>query len=108
MIQSTAYVVVPGVDYQYHFCGVISIQHTFTSQVASGSDSAKEAVMPDFSGFSVNLGTLDAPVASPAPAANVQAPVNITVNPAAAQPEAVARSVYNLAERYLVKTLKSV
>ena len=72
------------------------------------SDSAKEAVMPDFSGISVNLGTLDAPVASPAPAANDQAPVNITVNPAAAQPEAVARSVYNLAERYLVKTLKSV
>ena len=40
MIQSSAYVVVPGVDYQYHFCGVLSIQHTFTSQVASGSDSA--------------------------------------------------------------------
>ena len=40
MIQSSAYVVVPGVDYQYHFCGVISIQHNFTSQVASGSDSA--------------------------------------------------------------------
>ena len=32
--------------------------------------------------------------------------VNGTVNPASAQPEAVARSVYNLAERYLVKTLK--
>ena len=40
MTESSAYVVVPGVDYQYHFCGVISIQHTFTSQVASGSDSA--------------------------------------------------------------------
>jgi len=31
MIQSSAYVMVPGIDYQYHFCGVISIQHTFTS-----------------------------------------------------------------------------
>lgn len=40
MIQSSAYVVVPGIDYQYHFCGVISIQHTYTSQVASGADSA--------------------------------------------------------------------
>lgn len=39
-VQSSAYIVVPGIDYQYHFCGVISIQHTFSSQVASGSDSA--------------------------------------------------------------------
>ena len=72
------------------------------------SDSAKEAVMPDFSGISVNLGTLSVPAANVSSAANVQAPVNITVNAGAMQAEAVGRSVYDLAERYLVKTLKSV
>ena len=42
------------------------------------------------------------------PRANVSAPVNITINPASAQPEAIGQSVYNLAERYLLKTLKGV
>ena len=45
--------------------------------------------------------------AAPAPAHVVQAPVNITVNAAGASPEAVGRSVYNLAERYLQRTLQS-
>ena len=70
------------------------------------SDSAKEAVMPDFSGISVNLGTLDAPTVNTSAGANVQAPVNITVNAGAMQAEAVGRSVYDLAERYLLRTLK--
>ena len=70
------------------------------------SDSAKEAVMPDFSGISVNLGTLDAPAVNTSAGANVQAPVNITVNAGAMQAEAVGRSVYDLAERYLLRTLK--
>ena len=41
-----------------------------------------------------------------APASLVQAPVNITVNAAASQAEAVGRSVYDLAEHYLQRTLK--
>ena len=40
MIQSEAYLLASGIDYQYHFCGVISIQYAYTSLVASGSDNA--------------------------------------------------------------------
>ena len=39
---------------------------------------------------------------------SVQAPVNIHVSSAAAAPEAVARSVYDTAQRSLLKTLKGV
>ena len=39
---------------------------------------------------------------------NVQAPVNIHVEAAAADPEAVGRSIYDTAERYLLRTLQSV
>ena len=42
----------------------------------------------------------------PAVSHSVQAPVNITVNAAASQAEAVGRSVYDLAEHYLQRTLK--
>ena len=38
----------------------------------------------------------------------VSAPVNINVNSSNAQPEAVGRSVYNLAEKYMVNSLKGV
>ena len=40
MIESSAYVLVKGYDYQYHFCGVTSIQHSFTSQIATQEDSS--------------------------------------------------------------------
>ena len=39
---------------------------------------------------------------------NVQAPVNIHVSSSAAAPEAVARSIYDTAQRSLLKTLKGV
>lgn len=38
---------------------------------------------------------------------NVQAPVNIRVEASATDPEAVGRSIYNTAERYLIRTLKT-
>lgn len=38
MIQSSAYVLVKGFDYQYHFCGVVSIEHSFSSQIATQED----------------------------------------------------------------------
>ena len=82
---------------------------TFSSRILRSNASSFAAATPCpilFAPKSSAALTLSAPAASPAPAANVQAPVNITVNPASAQPEAVGRSVYNLAERYLVKTLK--
>ena len=47
-------------------------------------------------------------VTTPAPQNNVQAPVNIHVEAAAADPEAVGRSIYDTAERYLVRTLEGV
>ena len=40
MTQSSAYILAQGIDYQYHFCGVISIQYAYSSLVASGSDNA--------------------------------------------------------------------
>ena len=40
MTQSQAYVLAQAIDYQYHFCGVISIQYGYSSQVATGSDNA--------------------------------------------------------------------
>ena len=39
---------------------------------------------------------------------NVHAPVNIHVTSSAAAPEAVARSIYDTAQRSLLKTLKGV
>ena len=40
MTRSSAYILAQGIDYQYHFCGVISIQYAYSSLVASGSDNA--------------------------------------------------------------------
>ena len=71
------------------------------------SASAREAVAPALSSLPGMLSSVPSLAASaPAASASVQAPVNITVNPGSAQPEAVGRSVYNLAERYLLRTLK--
>ena len=47
-------------------------------------------------------------VASAGGVRSVQAPVNIQVVSHAAAPEAVARSIYDTAERSLLKTLKGV
>ena len=47
-------------------------------------------------------------VVTSAPQNNVQAPVNIHVEAAAADPEAVGRSIYDTAERYLLRTLQGV
>ena len=44
MTESSAYVVVPGVDSQYHFCGVISIQH-IVSASTDGTEGGGEALM---------------------------------------------------------------
>ena len=47
-----------------------------------------------------------APVVNQSKVSNVQAPVSISVQAAAADPEAVGRSIYNTAERYLLRTLE--
>jgi len=71
------------------------------------SASAREAVAPALSSLPGMLSSVPSMAASaPAASSSVQAPVTITVNPGSAQPEAVGRSVYNLAERYLLRTLK--
>ena len=51
---------------------------------------------------------LPAGASSVAPSHSVSAPVSIQVNSSAAAPEAVARSVYDTAQRSLLKTLKGV
>ena len=37
---------------------------------------------------------------------NVSAPVTINVNAAGSDPEAIGRTIYNTAERYLLRTLR--
>ena len=77
------------------------------------SASAKEAVAPALGALP---GMMGAGLAGMTGAAggngggsySVQAPVNITVHAGSTQPEAVGQSVYHLAERYLVRTLKGV
>ena len=49
-----------------------------------------------------------APVVNQTTSSNVSAPVNIHVEAAAADPEAVGRSIYDTAERYLLRTLREV
>ena len=39
---------------------------------------------------------------------NIQAPVNIRVEAASADPEAIGKSIYNTAEQYLLRTLQGV
>ena len=69
----------------------------------------------DFSRLTADLSGLlaSAPAASAPPVlqqsttnSSVQAPVNIHVEAASADPEAVGRSIYNVTERYLLRTLK--
>ena len=84
------------------------------------SDSARKAVFSQTSldsDLSASLASLSAsaqaaflPAGVPAPSSihSVQAPVNIHVSSSAAAPEAVARSIYDTAQRSLLKTLKGV
>lgn len=48
------------------------------------------------------------PVMNQTTSSNVSAPVNIHVEAAAADPEAVGKSIYDTAERYLLRTLWEV
>ena len=90
---------------------------------ASARASLRDALPPaepsPAPGFSDILSTLPdlfsavpaaaAPVAVPAaPSHTVQAPVNIHVEASAADPEAVGRSIYDTAERYLLRTIQGV
>ena len=52
--------------------------------------------------------TAATPVVNQTTSSNVSAPVNIHVEAAAADPEAVGRSIYDTAERYLLRTLREV
>lgn len=84
------------------------------------SDSARKAVFSQTrldSDLSASLASLSASarasflpagVSSPQSIQSVQAPVNIHVSSSAAAPEAVARSIYDTAQRSLLKTLKGV
>ena len=91
---------------------------------ASARDSLRDALPPgtnvssgsaDYSGLFSALPDMMAavpaaatPVVVPAASSNnVSAPVNIHVEAAAADPEAVGHSIYNTAERYLLRTLQT-
>ena len=84
------------------------------------SDSARETLRTGFSGKSDRGDALSglpdllssapaavAPVINESTSQSVQAPVSIQVTAAASDPEAVGRSVYDVAEQYLLRTLQS-
>ncbi len=70
-------------------------------------------VIPDEAGGSLP-GLLSAAASAVAPVVrqttsnNIQAPVNIRVEASSADPEAVGRSIYDTAERYMLRTLQNV
>ena len=70
------------------------------------------AELPDLSSIRELLSDFSSVPAASAPANisynNVQAPVNIRVTSSEASPEAVGQSVYNAAEKYLLRTLNGV
>ena len=70
---------------------------------SEGSPSTLSAIPDLFS----SAAAAAAPVIQQSSQNNVQAPVNIHVEAAAADPEAVGRSIYDTAERYLLRTLQS-
>ena len=83
------------------------------------SDSARETLLAGMPGKAASGGLsalLDllssassaaAPVIHQTSHASVQAPVSINVTAAGSNPEAVGRSIYNVTEQYLLRTLKS-
>lgn len=75
------------------------------SLIAELSDSARGALFSGGIGIGAGAGAGMGSGRSPA---SVQAPVNIHVTAPAGSPEAVARSVYDTAQRSLLKTLKGV
>ena len=63
------------------------------------------AAIPDLFSSATAAAT---PVVQQVTSGNVSAPVNIRVESSAADPEAVGRSIYDTAERYLLRTLQTV
>ena len=86
------------------------------SSFPSGSSSGVSSESPFASDLRTSLADLSAAArasmlpagAAPGGIHNIQAPVTIQVTSNAAAPEAVARSIYDTAERSLLKTLQSV
>ena len=77
----------------------VSPSFDFAAEMASALDSLRSVARESF---------LPAGAAAAPSVHTVQAPVNIQVTSSAAAPEAVARSVYDTAQRSLLKTLKGV
>ena len=73
----------------------LSLRDTFPSEGKAFADSSlcSAAVMP---------------VIHQTSPGNIQAPVNIHMEAAAADPEAVGRSIYDTAERYLLRMLQTI
>ena len=80
-----------------------SLQDALPSS-GGGFQAAMETVPDLMSAASVSV----SPVIQQSSSNNVQAPVNIHVEAAASDPEAVGRSIYDTAERYLLRTLQGV
>ena len=82
------------------------------SDTPSGSHSerSEESPFPTFlsiPGLLSSAASAAAPVVQQTSSNNVSAPVNIHVESSAADPEAIGRSIYDTAERYLLRTLQS-
>ena len=74
------------------------------SRRISSAVSGNLSSIPD---IMTSAAALSSPVIRQSNSSNVSAPVNIHVETAAADPEDVGRSIYDTAERYLLRTLES-
>ena len=90
----------------------LQLKVTLTGETAGGSSGASGSSRAG-GGSLVNAVTAELSASAAAPqvythtASSVQAPVNITVQASGSDPEAVGQSIYNTAERYLLRTLQS-
>ena len=80
-----------------------SLRDTFLSEGKALGNAL--ASIPD---LFLSAASAASPVVQQTTSNNVSAPVNIHVEAAAADPEAVGRSIYDTAERYLLRTLQGV
>ena len=74
---------------------------------ASARESLQSGSLNELSGMLASAGGANAPTVNQTNNNSVQAPVSIQVTASGSDPEAVGRSVYDVAEQYLLRTLKA-
>jgi SLT domain-containing protein len=73
---------------------------------ASARESLQSGSLNELSGMLASAGGANAPTVNQTNNNSVQAPVSINVTASGSDPEAVGRSVYDVAEQYLLRTIR--